>query len=198
MACYLKSYTYSFFSGSVCRGPRGSFLFPFKQIFKFFWVFPLSLPIQKLNYVPVVRAAMCQTLSCSHKASLPPSHSQVGRVTSPEQISGAACPLSETRDCLLKNARPQSAEIQTMNGLQIMSLRSYSDHLSEPHRQRCEGFRDVGQCWSMNKWLLHSLHQIKLLPHKSLLSPSLRLPYFHTVSFLTLAWTTSPRQKCTQ
>lgn len=39
--------------------------------FKIILGFPPCLPIQRLNYVPAVRAAMCQTLSRSHAASLP-------------------------------------------------------------------------------------------------------------------------------
>lgn len=71
--------------------------------------------------------------SCGQSAS---SHGHVGCATSPEWISGAAHPLSVTRDCLLKNAGPHAAEAQTMNGLQIISLRSYSDHIFLSPRDR--------------------------------------------------------------
>lgn len=104
--------------------PEGQELFFFffspQGDFKILLGFPLCVPIQRLNYVPAVRAAMCQTLSRSHAASLP-YHTALWVV--PPLLNEFLVLLVLALwpgDCLSKNAGPHIAEVQAMNRLQML------------------------------------------------------------------------------
>lgn len=96
------------FSSSVCSQRAKGLLF-FQAGFKTILGFP-RLPIQWLNYVPVVRAAVCLKLSLSHAASLP-YHTATWVVSHRFLVLLVLAPWPG--DCLSKNAGPHTAECWT-------------------------------------------------------------------------------------
>ena len=102
------------FSGSACSRRAKSFFF-FQADFQILLGFPPYLPIQRLSYVPAVRAAVCQTLSRSHAASLP--YHTAMWVVSPllNRFLVLLVPPLWPGDCFSKNAGPHTAELWTMN-----------------------------------------------------------------------------------
>lgn len=152
MACYLNSYMYSFFSGSVCSQRAKRFFCSFKQLFKFFWVFPPVSPSR--NWIMYLRSELPRA---RHRLAV---MWPVCLITWPCGLCHLSwmdfwCCSSTLCDqglliekCRTTCSRSTNHEWASDHLSEII----FRLYLSEPQRQRCEGFRDAGQCWSMNKW----------------------------------------------
>lgn len=166
-------------------------LFPFNQIVKFFWVFPPVSPSR--NWIMYLQSELPCARHCL--AVMWP----VCPTTWP---CGFCHPFWTDFWCCLSTLCDQGLLVGKCRITYSRSTNHEwaSDHLSEimfspsfwaPETEALE--LDSAEAWTNDRpWLLHSLHQIPLLTHKSLLSPALGFSYF-----FTLAWATSPRQKCT-
>lgn len=162
----------------------------FKQVLKFFWVFPLS-PHPVTELCTCGQSCRVPYVISQSRSQSAISHGHMGRVTPPEQVSGAAYPRSVTRRLLVQKCR--TTHSRGMNCW--MGFRCYHEQLHgmshKPRKSFRSSFRDHLQidfwapatevwrlqCWSF-AWrkdraqLLRSVHQITLAPHESLPSPA--------------------------
>lgn len=113
----------------------------FKQVLKFFWVFPLS-PHPVTELCTCGQSCRVPYVISQSRSQSAISHGHMGRVTPPEQVSGAAYPRSVTRRLLVQKCR--TTHSRGMNCW--MGFRCYHEQLHgmshKPRKSFRSSFRD--------------------------------------------------------